>query len=260
MPIVTTPSGTAMHYEVSGAGEPVVLVHGITESGAAWGSIADRLTVSRRVVVVDLPGHGHSGPAASYDVMALAADVAAVIVAEGLDDVRLVGHSLGGVVVSAPAAGEVPVRSVVNVDQSLKLDDFQAMLLAAEPALRDPESFPIVMEALLDGLAGDRLSDAERERLRALRRVDQEVVLGVWMTVLETPTDELAARVVELASAIRCPYLSLHGTDPGPEYTAWLTRLVPTATVETWAGLGHYPHLVDPDRFVRRLDEFWASD
>lgn len=47
---------------------------------------------------------------------------------------------------------------------------------------------------------------------------------------------------------------------PGPAYAAWLTGLIPTATVELWEGLGHYPHLVDPDRFVRRLDEFWTTD
>ncbi len=61
------------------------------------------------------------------------------------------------------------------------------------------------------------------------------------------------------ARAVRCPYLAIHGIDPGPAYAAWLTGLIPTATVEVWEGLGHYPHLVDPDRFVRRLEEFWTD-
>ena len=47
----------------------------------------------------------------------------------------------------------------------------------------------------------------------------------------------------------KLPYLAIHGIDPGPAYAAWLTGLIPTATVEVWEGLGHYPHLVDPDRF-----------
>jgi len=248
------------HYEVTGAGEPVVLVHGLSESGETWTPIVDRLSATRRVVVVDLPGHGQSARSGSYDVADLAGDIASVVAGEGVDAARVVGHSLGGVVVSAAAASGLPIRSVVNVDQPLKLDDFQEGLQAAAPALRDPESFPGVMNAMFDGMTGDVLDAAERERLRALRRLDQEVVLGVWAAVLDSTPEALADRVEAIARAIRCPYLAIHGIDPGPEYAAWLTGLVPTATVEVWDGLGHYPHLVDPDRFVRRLEEFWATD
>ena len=55
------------------------------------------------------------------------------------------------------------------------------------------------------------------------------------------------------------PYLSLHGTDPGDDYPDWLRAIVPTATVDVWAERGHYPHLVEPDSFVRRLAEFDAT-
>ncbi|MDP2290729.1 MAG: alpha/beta hydrolase, partial [Actinomycetota bacterium] len=67
------------------------------------------------------------------------------------------------------------------------------------------------------------------------------------------------ATVEALASAITVPYLSLHGIDPGPDYGDWLTRLVPTATVELWPDLGHYVQLVEPDRFLARLAEFEAA-
>jgi hypothetical protein len=62
-----------------------------------------------------------------------------------------------------------------------------------------------------------------------------------------------------MARAIRCPYLAIHGIDPGPAYATWLAGLVPGAVVEVWDGLGHYPHLVEPDRFVRRIEEFWRG-
>ncbi len=62
-----------------------------------------------------------------------------------------------------------------------------------------------------------------------------------------------------LAGAVKVPYLSLHGIDPGPEYAPWLTRLVPTATVEVWPEHGHYPHLVDQARFLQRLHDFEAA-
>lgn len=259
MPTTTAQDGTTIHYRVVGDGDPVILVHGITESGHNWDPITRRLSERYRVVVPDLRGHGRSEKGPAYHLAALAGDVAAVAVAEGLSEPRLVGHSLGGAVVSA-LAGSFPSRSVVNVDQPLKLDDFQAQLQAVAPALADPESFPMVIAGLFDQLAGDALSAEERTRIETNRRADQEVVLGIWMPILESPAEEVAAMVEAAVSAISCPYLAVHGIDPGPEYRAWLAALVPQATVEVWEGLGHYPHLVDPDRFVARLEEFWATD
>jgi pimeloyl-ACP methyl ester carboxylesterase len=55
------------------------------------------------------------------------------------------------------------------------------------------------------------------------------------------------------------PYLSLHGIDPGPDYAPWLQHLVPTAAIEVWPEMGHYLHLVDPQRFLTRLSEFEAQ-
>jgi len=52
-------------------------------------------------------------------------------------------------------------------------------------------------------------------------------------------------------------YLSLFGIDPGPDYADWLMSPIAGAVVEVWAEHGHYPHLVDPDRFVARLTDFW---
>lgn len=252
--------GSTLHYEQTGDGEPVVLVHGLSESGTSWAPIVDRLSATKRVVVVDLPGHGRSAKSGSYDVGDLAGAVTATIASAGIEGARLVGHSLGGVVVSAVAASGFPTRSVVNVDQPLKLDDFQARLQAGASALRDPASFPAVMNALFDDMTGDLLDKSERDRLAALRRLDQDVVLGVWSAVLDSTHEALVARVEEMVRGIRCPYLAIHGIEPGPAYPAWLAALVPGATVEVWEGVGHYPHLVDPDRFVRRLNEFWADD
>ncbi len=82
------------------------------------------------------------------------------------------------------------------------------------------------------------------------------MVLGIWATLLDTPTEVLDRANESLLSGIEVPYLSLHGSDPGREYPAWLTELVPTASVEVWDGDGHYPHLVEPDRFVERLEAF----
>ena len=207
---------------------------------------------------MDLRGHGDSAKAAPYDVLTMASDVHEVVEAFLLSEPLLIGHSLGGTVVSAYAA-MFPCRGVLNIDQPVRLGNFQQSLRAIEPMLRgNAAAFRQVIDMVFDSMRG-QLDDQEWARLQSLRHADQEVVLGVWATVLDTDAQELDAMVNALASAIVVPYLSLHGTDPGEGYEEWLKALVADARVEQWAGLGHYPHLVAPDRFLELLGEFEAT-
>ncbi len=262
MSTTTAADGTSIAYERAGQGDgpAVLLVHGITESSQTWAPITERLAANHSVVTLDLRGHGASGTADRYDLEAMAGDVVAVAMAEGLDAPHIVGHSLGGAVVSAVGAA-FPVSSVVNVDQSLQLGGFKENLQPAEPMLRDPASFPAVIEGLFAELAGTMLSDAEKQRVNEARRADQTVVLGVWELIFTMSAEEING-VVEGALAgyagSQTPYLSLFGVDPGDEYADWLATFIENSAVELWADHGHYPHLVDPDRFVQRLESFWA--
>ncbi len=253
--------GTEIRWSSSGQGKPVVLVHGITENSSSWDPVLEQLTDTNRVITLDLRGHGQSGTAARYDLEAMAGDVASVISSAGADMPHVVGHSLGGIVVSALGAN-LAVGSITNVDQSLQLGGFKEQLGAVEGVLRDPASFPSVIEALFDGMRGPKLNASEADRLNALRRPDQEVVLGVWDLIFSMPADEIQA-VVDGAlggyASSDTPYLSLFGIDPGPDYAAWLGGHIPNAAVELWPDHGHYPHLVDAERFVSRLHEFWAQ-
>jgi pimeloyl-ACP methyl ester carboxylesterase len=43
---------------------------------------------------------------------------------------------------------------------------------------------------------------------------------------------------------------------PGAEYVARVGAHIPSAAVEIWPGHGHYPHLLDPDRFLALLTDF----
>ena len=244
--------------ERRGAGPALLLVHGITESHHSYDPLVDALAESHDVLAMDLRGHGESTREGPYDVLRLALDVHDVVAQARLSDVVLVGHSLGGSVVSVAAALS-SVRGVVNLDQTMDLASFQASLRALEPLLRaDSATFAATMNMVFDAMRGP-LSDEEWARLAALRRYDQDVVLEIWANVFELGEDELAAMVTNLAGAITAPYLSLHGTDPGEDYETWLTGLVPQAVVERWEGAGHYPHLAEPERFLARLADFEAG-
>jgi pimeloyl-ACP methyl ester carboxylesterase len=86
----------------------------------------------------------------------------------------------------------------------------------------------------------------------------EDVVVGIWSTVLDSTPDELMAIVESVLPAVDAPYLAVHGSPTAPGYEAWLANLVPGATVEVWDGDGHYPHLAEPERFAARVRAFSA--
>ncbi|MEN8235502.1 MAG: alpha/beta hydrolase [Actinomycetota bacterium] len=254
MAFVTAAGGNRVAYDVTGDGEvDLLLVHGITENRRFWDPLLDDFAARYRVIRVDLPGHGESDPADDYSLARLAADVGAVLDEVGRGEPYAVGHSLGGYVVSILAA-QRPTRAVVNVDQVLALAAFKEQLAAVEEMLRG-EAFAAVMGGLFDQLMGP-LGEEERARITPMRTPKQDVVLSIWDPIFTLTVEEIDALVRELLGGIAAPYLSLHGTEAGPDYVAWLRSVIPQAEYEVWADHGHYPHLMDPERFVERIAAF----
>lgn len=251
----TALDGVTIEYEVSGDGPTIVLVHGITESRRSWDPLVPELARDHLVVCVDLRGHGESERRGPYDVLAMANDVFAVVNESAGADPLMIGHSLGAFVVSV-YAGSHPARATVNIDQPLELSGFREFVGPWGSSLHgDEEAFSSAMSDLVEPLYG-ALPESERGRIESLSHPEQEVVLGLWDPVLAAGVDDLRTFSRDVAAGIRTPYLALHGSDPGHDYVAWLKALVPAATVEIWPGLGHYPHLVEPERFLRRIRLF----
>ena len=80
----------------SGAGVPVLLLHGVPETSSAWRDLAPVLAVGRRVLAPDLPGLGGSSYSGPYDVPSLVTQLAALVDSEVAGAVDLVGHDWGG--------------------------------------------------------------------------------------------------------------------------------------------------------------------
>ena len=93
--------GVGLHVEVDGPpdGAPVVFLHGVSGSGETYGWLPDEIVRGRRIVRIDLRGHGRSEHATgTYVVDRYAEDVVAVLREVVGRAAVLVGHSLGGVV------------------------------------------------------------------------------------------------------------------------------------------------------------------
>jgi (E)-2-((N-methylformamido)methylene)succinate hydrolase len=86
-------------YHVGGAGEPVLLVHGLAGGSANWCEVVPDLVERNRVIAVDLPGHAGSDPLPrEATVDDFAAEVATVLEAEEVESALVAGHSFGGLV------------------------------------------------------------------------------------------------------------------------------------------------------------------
>lgn len=86
-------------FREAGRGPPVLLIHGVGLNADAWEPQIAGLSTQRRVVAIDLPGHGLSDPLPGAAALADYVDaVAAFIDATGLAPVPLIGHSMGAMV------------------------------------------------------------------------------------------------------------------------------------------------------------------
>ena len=116
------------------AGEPLLLIHGVTSSSRIWWRIGPALAagLGRHVVAVDQAGHGASGKwTGHHRFRDNAADIVAFAVAAGLagPELRVVGHSWGAMTVAAiPAAGLRPEVVVLVDPGALSLVSLAAML------------------------------------------------------------------------------------------------------------------------------------
>jgi pimeloyl-ACP methyl ester carboxylesterase len=91
--------GYATEFEVTGAGRPVLLLHGFPDSGNLWRHQVPALAVAGyQLIVPDLRGYGHSAKPAeveSYGLLQLAGDVIGILDLLGIDRAHVVGHDWG---------------------------------------------------------------------------------------------------------------------------------------------------------------------
>lgn len=252
-------------YGRSDGRPPLVLLHGMTFDRTMWRDIVpelQRIDPGRRVLAIDLPGHGQSPDQETYELSDVAGQLHRVVQEAGLSAPVVVGHSAGGVLATIYAA-RYPTRGVVNIDQPLETAPFATFVRSLAERVRGPE-FPAVWQTFYDSFHVELLPAAAHDLVRTTCRPRQQVILGYWRQVLQQSAAELTA-MVEQTTARLCasgvPYLIVAGDDLDPDYRQWLGARLPTATVEVWPRTGHFPHLADPPRFARRLADTaqWAA-
>jgi pimeloyl-ACP methyl ester carboxylesterase len=201
----TSPDGIPIAYQDSGSGTPaLVFVHGWSCDRSYWRYQLPAFEANHRVVAVDLAGHGASGVGrSSWTMPSFGADVAAVIDDLDLDDVVLIGHSMGGDVVVEAAlilgtriAGIVWVDVYGALDAPRSRDDIESFIrpfrgdfaTATRAFVRERLFDPTSDPALVEWVSSDMSSAPPEIALDAiLHSVSNELAATRGLDRLEVP-------------------------------------------------------------------------
>jgi pimeloyl-ACP methyl ester carboxylesterase len=246
-------------FDEGGEGPTVVWLHGLSEDRWSWEPVTRQLLDEMRCIRIDFRGHGESTRHGPYDAAGLVSDLASVTRATCTEPPVVVGHSLGGMVATIGAASGV-TGPVVCVDQPLCLRPFDQLVRRLAARLRGPTTYAdaLIEEKMAMGM-GRVPEPLFGELERKFRASDREVVLDIWKPMLDADAEVLGAAddfFALLLAAISVPYLALHGLPVEAGYQDWFQSTNPNAAFEAWDGIGHWLHLVDPNRFAERFREF----
>lgn len=273
--IVTTSDGVDLHYIESGSGPPLVLLHGWSQSAELFRHQIESLQSGRRVIALDMRGHGKSQkPAYGYRISRLAQDLHEVLTALDLSDVALLGHSMGCSVIWCywDLFGAERLAGLVFVDQ-------QAFML------RNPAWSDLEVQAAGGTLGGDALfdlinalagpeGDAVRAKFIAARFTHgADRALIDWVTSENRHLPRVHAATLMLHHAtqdwrdviarITLPTLVITGRAGKPlPSQEWIRDQIPGACLEMFEveeGGEHFMFLENPDKFNRIVAEFIAT-
>ncbi|MEU6708514.1 alpha/beta fold hydrolase [Streptomyces wuyuanensis] len=255
------PHKLSVSYERLGAGEPLLLLHGIGHHWQAWEPVLPLLAAERDVIAVDLPGFGTS-PALphgmSYDLSTVVPALGALCEALGVDRPHVAGNSLGGLL-ALELGRESLVRSVTALSpagfwtEGERRYAFGTLLAMRRGARLVPE--PLL--GRLSRTAAGRAALTSTIYARPGRRSPQAVVAETLALRDATGFRETldAGRAVQFTSDV-----------PGvPVTVAWGTRdrlllrrqgvrakkAIPGARLVRLPGCGHVPMNDDPALVAR---------
>ena len=155
-------NGMEMYYEVRGAGEPLVMLHGGGGVGANWQLIFEEPPDGFQLIVPDMRGHGRStNPSKEFTFRQLALDVFALLDHLDVGRFKAVGMSMGAKTLLHMATGQ-PARAEALV------------LVSAAPY------FPEQARALMRQFGAAEHTEAEWRQMREWHKHGDEQIRALW--------------------------------------------------------------------------------
>jgi pimeloyl-ACP methyl ester carboxylesterase len=266
MPVARV-NGVELYYELSGAGEPLVLVHGSWGDHHNWDRVVPALADSFRVLTFDRRGHSASErPAGQGSVFEDADDVAALIDELDLGPAHVAGNSGGAAIVLRAAVRRPDVFRTMIVHEPPLFPLLAGTEL--EPGLVEAQRRIDAVVALLedgDDAGGARLfvdtiafgpGAWDEKFTRAMREVFVRNA-PTWLDEVRDP-DFLQLDLAALAGFDR-PSLLTSGSESAPFFgpvVDIVAARLPRSERVTIDGADHVPHISVPDRYVELVRRF----
>jgi esterase len=244
-------------------GPTVVLLHGLFGNGGNWRPIGRALAERRLILAPDLRNHGASPHKPRMGYPEMAADVLALLDAEGIDRAVIIGHSMGGKTamwLALTAPERVAALGVVDIAPVRYPPGFEALVAALRSlpleALRNRAN----ADARLAAMAAGALTDARVRGflLQNLRRgadgrwswrCNLDAIADALPTLLDFP----AAEGRQFAGPTQVVY-GTKSTYIGAGSLAPLRALFPLARLRAVANAGHWVHADDPRAFLAAIE------
>jgi pimeloyl-ACP methyl ester carboxylesterase len=240
-----TLDGARVHYVNYGKGDDaIVLIHGWTMSMDSWRDQIPDLAKRRRVVAIDLPGHGQSDkPQISYTMDYFARAVEAVMRDAKVKRGVLVGHSMG-----TPIARQFyrkypeKILGIVIVDGVLRPLGDKAMMDQMIAGFRGPKYKEVIIQMLTQMKGGLAAEPMERIKTTSLS-TPQNVVVSAM--------EGMADPAIWGEDKINVPVLAIMAKNPffPPNIEEISRGIAPNMDFRMWDGVGHFVMMEKPKEF-----------
>ena len=237
--------------KITGAGEPLLFMHGALVSQAMWTPQAAEFSKAFRVILLDLPAHGSTRDLpGEYTIEALAEFVIRQLNELKIDRVHVCGHSLGGMVAQQLAAAYAErVGKLVLAETAFGTNNSlweRIETVFAKPFLQmTPQNMLVDLSAKRYGTR--HLTTGEFIR-QEMSRYDHKTSLRVM---------DAASRYAgkQKLASIQSPTLVLVGEDNKQTHTQGreMTRLIPEAKLVVIGQASHMLNLDNPEAFNREV-------
>lgn len=239
----------AIAYDVTGQGEPIVLLHGWGDNRDTFTELTDHLKGNYQVVSVDLPGFGQSQPPhRAWGLQDYSQFVAQFLDKLAITPYALLGHSNGGA---------IAIRAVGDTYISCQ----KLILLASSGVRKKTTVRKMLFTVIARGgkLLSSFLPEASRNKLknRLYTAAGSDYLVTPHMS--ETFKKIVKEDVRDAANKIAAPTLLLYGehdSETPPAHGQALSELIPDSKFEVIKGAGHHLHHDAADNVINRITQF----
>lgn len=248
-----------LNFKKSGKGKPLVILHGLFGSADNWFSIARELENDYELYLVDQRNHGDSPHAEEWDYEVMVEDLRELIDEEGLSEIFLMGHSMGG-------------KTAMNF--AVTYPDRVEKLIVADIA---PRYYPIHHQTILEGLNSINLAEIQSRKdaddqlakyitipgirqflLKSLGRDRNGFYWKINLPVITEKIEEVG-KALEDDTVYDGPTLFLAGANSNYIQQSDLPDILehfPNYEIEFIEGAGHWLHAEKPEAVIREIKRF----